>query len=141
VLQDIGEAISEVVDFKASVEQRRTAVVQGVDTELDGFKRTYDGMESLLNEAHNMLLTAIPEWAAQYVQSCLFYPQLGFLTAVELEVETGAGKYEGEGTENDIWEKMFVSNNVGYYKNNGMRGMDEYFGDLYGLICGKFTST
>jgi DNA mismatch repair protein MSH5 len=139
VLHDILQTISQVVDFEGSAEQRRTVVLQGVDAELDGFKRTYDGMDSLLNQAHGLLLNDLPEWAMQYVTTCLFFPQLGFLTVVVLDPETGAGKYEGEGVENDIWDKMFVTNDSGYYKNRKMREMDEYFGDLYGLICGKYS--
>jgi DNA mismatch repair protein MSH5 len=32
---------------------------------------------------------------------------------------------------------MFVSNDMGYYKNRRMEEMDGYFGDLYGMICGQ----
>lgn len=124
------------MDFKTSDEQRRTAVLQGVDEELDGFKRTYDGMDSLLNQAHNLLLGDLPEWALRYVTGCIFYPQLGFLTVVLIDQQTGTGRYEGEGTENDVWDKMFVTDDLGYYKNRKMREMDRHFGDLYGLICG-----
>jgi DNA mismatch repair protein MSH5 len=128
------------VDFERSAEERRTAVLQGVDEELDNFKRTYDGMDSLLTEAHSVLLGELPEWSLQYVTTCLFYPQLGFLTAVQLDPETGCGKYEGEGIENDTWDRMFVAHDLGYYKNRRMREMDDWFGDLYGLICGMHQS-
>ncbi|EPE36247.1 P-loop containing nucleoside triphosphate hydrolase [Glarea lozoyensis ATCC 20868] len=137
VLLSILQSISQIVDFESSAEQRRTVVLQGVDAELDGFKRTYDGMDSLLTQAHGLLLNDLPEWAMQYVTTCLFFPQLGFLTVVVLDPETGASKYEGEGVDDDIWDKMFVTNDSAYYKNRKMREMDNYFGDLYGLICGK----
>ncbi|KAG9235634.1 muts domain V-domain-containing protein [Amylocarpus encephaloides] len=136
-LQNILQNISQVVDFESSAEQGRTAVLQGVDGELDNFKRTYDGMDSLLTRAYSLLLKDLPEWALQYVTSCLFYPQLGFLTAVHLDPATGAGRFEGEGIEDDTWDRMFVTNDLGYYKNKKMREMDDYFGDLYGLICDK----
>ncbi|RDL41993.1 p-loop containing nucleoside triphosphate hydrolase [Venustampulla echinocandica] len=136
-LQNICQAINEVVDFQKSADQHRTGVLQGVDAELDGMKRTYDGMESLLTEAHDQLLADQPEWAFQYIQNCIFFPQLGFLTVVHLDPQTGRGKYEGEGTENDSWDKMFVSKDLGYYKNLRMRELDSHFGDLYGMICDK----
>ncbi|EHK98892.1 putative MutS protein like protein [Glarea lozoyensis 74030] len=91
-------------------------------------------MDSLLTQAHGLLLNDLPEWAMQYVTTCLFFPQLGFLTVVVLDPETGASKYEGEGVDDDIWDKMFVTNDSAYYKNRKMREMDNYFGDLYGLI-------
>ncbi|CAG8979009.1 hypothetical protein HYALB_00009911 [Hymenoscyphus albidus] len=136
-LQHVLQTISQVVDFKTSDEQRRTAVLQGVDEELDGLKRTYDGMGSLLDQAHRLLLGDLPEWALQYVTGCIFYPQLGFLTVVLVDQQTGTGRYEGEGTENDVWDKMFVSDDLGYYKNHKMREMDRHFGDMYALICDK----
>jgi len=119
------------------VEQHRTAVKQGVDTELDNMKRTYDGMSSFLAQVATQLLNDLPEWARQYIENCIFFPQLGFLTVVPLDPNTGMGKYEGEGIENDVWEKMFASNDMGYYKNRRMRDMDSYFGDMYGMICGE----
>ncbi|RFU35986.1 hypothetical protein B7463_g362, partial [Scytalidium lignicola] len=136
-LHQIGKLITETVDFQRSIEQHRTAVLPGVDPELDAIKRTYDGMDTLLTEIATQLSVSLPEWARQYVENCIFFPQLGFLTVVTLDPETGKGKYEGEGTVNDIWEKMFVSENVCYYKNWRMKELDDYFGDLYGMICDR----
>ncbi|TVY28135.1 MutS-like protein [Lachnellula hyalina] len=136
-IQDIGQMITEVVDFERSAEQHRAAVLQGVDAELDNLKKTYDGLDSLLTEAARHLSNDVPEWAAQYVENCIFFPQLGFLTVVFLDAETGRGKYEGEGMENDVWAKIFSTNDMGYYKNARMKEMDTYFGDLYGMICDK----
>jgi DNA mismatch repair protein MSH5 len=129
--------ICETVDFQGSAEQHRTTVLQGVDAELDGIKRIYDGMDSMLTRVATELSSELPEWACQYVENCIFFPQLGFLTVVPIDLETGKGKYEGEGMDNDMWEKMFVSHDMGYYKNNRMKEMDVYFGDMYGMICGK----
>jgi len=137
-LHQIGQIIHQTVDFPRSAEQHRTAVLQGVDAELDNIKRTYDGMDNLLTHVATQLSSDLPEWAAQYVENCIFFPQLGFLTVVPLDPETGKGRYEGEGVEDDIWEKMFVSNDMGYFKNRRMKEMDNYFGDMYGMICGKF---
>jgi DNA mismatch repair protein MSH5 len=136
-MTQIGQMITDIVDFERSVEQHRTAVKQGVDTELDNMKRTYDGMSSFLAQVATQLLNDLPEWARQYIENCIFFPQLGFLTVVPLDPNTGMGKYEGEGIENDLWEKMFASNDMGYYKNRRMRDMDSYFGDMYGMICGE----
>ncbi|KAH6678282.1 muts domain V-domain-containing protein [Halenospora varia] len=137
-LQNIGHRIVEVVDFQRSAEQHRTAaVLQGVDAELDGFKQIYDGLDSLLTQAARELTNELPEWAAQYVENCIFFPQLGFLTVVPLDPNTGKGMYEGEGTDDNVWDNMFTSNDMGYYKNRRMKELDEYFGDLYGMICDR----
>lgn len=131
--------VTQTVDFPRSAEQHRTAVLPGVDVQLDADKRTYDGMDSLLTRVATQLSSDVPEWAAQYVENVIFFPQLGFLTVVPLEPDTGKGKYEGEGMEPDVWQRQFVSNDMGYYKNRYMRDMDTKFGDLYGIICGRIT--
>ncbi len=128
--------IEETVDFPTSTEQHRTAVMQGVDAELDEMKRTYDGLDHLLTQIATKLANDVPEWAQQYIENCIFFPQLGFLTVVPLDPDTGKGKYEGEGMDNDIWEKRFCSNEMGYYKNKRMRETDDFLGDTYGMICG-----
>lgn len=138
-IDEIGKIITGVVDFERSAEQHRTVVLQGVDVELDNMKHTYDGLDSMLSEVARKVSQDLPEWAAQYVENCIFFPQLGFLTVVPLDPTTGTGRYEGEGIDDDIWEKRFVSNDMGYYKNKRMREMDEYFGDLYGMISGLWS--
>ncbi|KAH7330304.1 muts domain V-domain-containing protein [Rhexocercosporidium sp. MPI-PUGE-AT-0058] len=136
-LTAIGTMVDEVVDFGLSTEQHRTVVKTGFDAELDNIRRSYDGLDSMLTEVATQISSSVPEWAAQYISNCIFFPQLGFLTVVPLDPESGKGKYEGEGIENDAWEKMFVSNDMGYYKNVKMKELDGYFGDIYGVICDK----
>ncbi|KAF7936017.1 uncharacterized protein EAE98_002236 [Botrytis deweyae] len=136
-LLGIGQAITKTIDFERSAEQHRVTVRQGVDPELDGMKRTYDGMESLLTEVQQKMSDDIPEWARQYVENCIYFPQLGFLTVVQLDPNTGEGRYKGEGTDEDEWSQTFVSDEKVYYKNGHMRQMDEYIGDMYSMITDR----
>lgn len=119
-----------------SKEQHRPAVLQGVDAELDDCKRAYDGLGNLLRVVSQRVLEDLPQWAHKYIQNCIFYPQLGFLTVVSLDSATGKAHYQGEGLENDLWERYFLSNDVGYFKNRQMRDLDSHYGDIYGEICG-----
>lgn len=112
-------------------------MLQGVDPELDELKRNYDGLEHFLNEVAVRLIAEIPEWARQYVKNCIFYPQIGFLTVVSLNPETGRGNYEGEGSGGDVWESMFVTDGDIHYKNQHMRELDGQYGDLYCMIVGQ----
>lgn len=139
-LRRVGEKIATTIDFQQSKEARRTCVMQGVDPRLDELKRNYDGLEHFLNEVAAQLIVTIPEWARQYVQNCIFYPQIGFLTVVSLNPDTGRGNYEGEGSKDDVWESMFVTDGRIYYKNQSMRDLDAQYGDLYCMIVGQFTS-
>lgn len=137
-LLSVGELITGTIDFQQSKEARRTCVIQGMNAELDELKRNYDGLEYFLDEIAGRLIKEIPEWARQYVKNCIFYPQIGFLTVVSLNVDTGRGDYEGEGLSDDDWERMFVSDGNIYYKNRCMRELDGQYGDLYCMIVGKF---
>ncbi|KAK6958086.1 hypothetical protein Daesc_000879 [Daldinia eschscholtzii] len=135
-LRQVGELISQTIDFDQSMERGRIAVRQGVDAALDELKRSYDGMEHLLTNVIAKLRSELPEWARKYIQNCIFFPQLGFLTVVSLNPETGKGDYNGEGV-GDVWERMFVAEGCVYYKNRQMKEMDEHFGDAYCMIIDR----
>lgn len=94
-------------------------------------------MGSFLTEVSSELGRELPSWARIHVRNCLFLPQLGFLTVVEMDSETGAGKYDGRGLQGDTWLKAFSAENAVYYKNRRMRELDAHFGDVYGIIVGK----
>lgn len=135
-IRQVGELITETIDFEQSVERGRTAVKQGVDADLDERKRNYDGMEHFLARVIAKLRSTIPEWARKYLQNCIFFPQLGFLTVVSINPQTGKGDYDGEGL-NDTWNCMFVADGSAYYKNQQMKEMDEEFGDSYCMIIDR----
>ncbi|KAI1180496.1 muts domain V-domain-containing protein [Nemania sp. FL0916] len=135
-IRQVGEMITETIDFEQSVERGRTAVKQGIDADLDERKRSYDGMEHFLANVIAKLRNGIPEWARKYVQNCIFFPQLGFLTVVSIDPQTGKGQYNGEGLR-DTWECMFIADGNAYYKNGQMKEMDEAFGDAYCMIIDR----
>lgn len=97
-------------------------------------------MDSFLTEVINHMSRELPEWARKYIRSCIFLPQIGFLTVVEPNPVTGNGQYEGEGMVGDAWEKLFAADGAVCYKNSYMRELDEEYGDMYCQIGGK-TST
>ncbi|KAF2862781.1 hypothetical protein K470DRAFT_166767 [Piedraia hortae CBS 480.64] len=130
----VGHLISSVVDFESSRDQRRTVVLPGVDDELDEAKRTYDGIEDLLSQVARQIAETVPAELDTRI-NVIFFPQIGFLISTQLAKDLGRGVYEG--TAEDVWEKMFVTEQNAYYKNTQMAEMDQYFGDIYGRICDK----
>ncbi|RYO76528.1 hypothetical protein DL762_002096 [Monosporascus cannonballus] len=132
----VGELITQTIDFEQSAERGRTAVKHGIDANLDELKRSYDGMEPFLTGVVKKLREQVPEWATGYVENCTFIPQLGFLTVVSLNPSTGKSNYDGEGLQ-DVWEHMFVAEGAVYYKNRQMKEMDEQFGDAYCMIIDR----
>ena len=131
--------MGKTIDFEQSTSRGHAAVAAGVDARLDGLKYDYDGMGSFLTEVSSRLLQELPDWARVHVQNCIFLPQLGFLTVVEMDNNTGAGRYGGQGLQEDTWEKAFSAENVVYYKNRRMRELDAHFGDVYGTIVGMLS--
>lgn len=118
----------------------RTVVNTGVNDELDAMKRTYDGMEDLLNRTSQNIASTIPV-VYNLDLNVIFFPQIGFLISISLNPEIGRGDYEGGEQEDQRWDRIFSTGNRVYYKDSRMRELDESFGDMYGVICGRLKIT
>ena len=138
-IASVGTIISEIVDFAASVAKHRTVVNTGVSAELDDIKRTYDGVEDLLNHTSRTIDATIPA-IYNLKLSVIFFPQIGFLICIPLNPKLGRGDYEG-GEGEDRWERIFSTDSNVYYKDPRMREMDEELGDIYAVICGNSIET
>lgn len=129
----VGRDINEIIDFEQSGLVGRAVVRAGLDQELDNLKRTYDGLEDLLSKVADHVAGSVPASLDAHV-NVIFFPQIGFLIAVRLDPATGTGVFEG--SEHNPWEKMFTTEEYAYYKNQNVKEMDDYLGDIYGQICG-----
>ncbi|KAL9099242.1 MAG: hypothetical protein Q9163_005233 [Psora crenata] len=135
-LAAIGRDVSRIVDFAASVEMHRTVVNPGVDEELDGMKRTYDGIEDLLNRtSHDIAATIPPQYSVEL--NVIFFPQIGFLISMPIAPDTGLPTYEG-GLEDGLrWDRIFSTASRAYFKDWRMRELDDTLGDMYADICDR----
>ena len=136
VLTRVGDLIERVVNFDQAKSQQRYSVRPGIDDELDGLKRQYDGLNSFLTEVANHVAQDLPAWARQSIQSCIFLPQLGFLTVVEQGYQQGGSSFDEECAGDGLWKKSFTDNETAYYKNCHMTELDERYGDIYSQISG-----
>ncbi|KLU87540.1 DNA mismatch repair protein MutS [Magnaporthiopsis poae ATCC 64411] len=137
-LMKIGVMISNTVDFEASGVANQTVVCHGVDQTLDELRRQFSGMESFLVHVSEELALRIPQWATQYIQRCVYYRQLGFLTVIARDPATGKSLYDGSGAPSkDHWEAIFEDDDGNCYKNNYMRELDESHGDIESDIDGR----
>ena len=125
------------INFTGSAETHRTVVNPGVDDELDAMKRTYDGVEDLLNRTSQDIAATIPAIYSLDL-NVIFFPQIGFLISVPLNPGTGRGDYEG-GPGEQSWDRMFSSDTRVYYKDSRMRELDETLGDIWAVICGMLS--
>ena len=125
------------VDFQSSTDMHRTVVNSGVDAELDQMKRTYDGIEDLLNRSSQSIAASIP---LQYSLdlNVIFFPQIGFLISMPIEPAKGQPTFEGGEMDGQIWDRIFSTGTRVYYKDFRMRELDDTLGDMYAAICGKW---
>lgn len=109
----------------------------GVDPELDAMKRTYDGIEDLLNRTSQTIAADVPpEYSLDL--NVIFFPQIGFLISMPINANTGRASWEGGEAEDRQWDRIFSTGARVYYKDFRMRELDETFGDMYAIICGRF---
>jgi DNA mismatch repair protein MSH5 len=95
-------------------------------------KKTYAGMESLLDEVAVNIASTVPGHLGIDI-NVIYFPQLGFNIAIPLDENGGATYAGGE----EAWDQVFTTENRAYFKDFRMKEMDEKLGDMYGLICGK----
>jgi DNA mismatch repair protein MSH5 len=137
------DLVNKTVDFDLSESRQRLSVKMGIDPELDRLKRQYDGMDSFLTEVASHINQQVPAWARECIQSCVFLPQLGFLTVVESGPFPNAEQCDMEVSEDAHWQKVFTADNNAFYKNQYMRELDDRYGDMYceiGGKCGDFSN-
>ncbi|KAL7959046.1 muts domain V domain-containing protein [Trichoderma compactum] len=120
----VGSMIDRVVNFEEAKFQQRYSVKPGIDVELDKLKWLYDGMDSLLTEVANSVTQDLPMWARRHIKSCIFLPQLGFLTVVKQDSQQTNGIFDVECIRDDPWKKSFTDNEMAYYKNRHMTDLD-----------------
>lgn len=113
----------------------RTVIKTGVDDELDAMKRTYDGLDDLLNKISQEIAATIPVVYTLDLNA-IFFPQIGFLISIPLNPATGRGDYEGGEREDQRWTRIFSTGDRVYYKDSRMKELDDRFGDMYSVICG-----
>lgn len=135
-LSNLGTLVTQIVDFGQSAEMHRTVVRVGVDEQLDEMKRSYDGIEDLLNQTSRNIAAAIPNQYSLDL-NVIFFPQIGFLITMPFDPISGRAEYEGGEHGNEQWERIFSTADRVYYKDYRMRELDESIGDMYAMICDK----
>lgn len=135
-IREVGELITRSIDLEQSSDVQRTIVKWGVDPELDELKHLFAGLEHILAEVRVRLVSIMPDWARPHLVNCIFYPQLGFLVAINVDPQTEMGFYQGQGLADDMWETMFMNDGLMLYKTRMMKELDATYGDPYSRIVG-----
>ncbi|CAG8583268.1 1562_t:CDS:10 [Funneliformis caledonium] len=131
-LKNIGSYINDVVDFDESVEENRIVIKPHIDEKLDYMKRTYDGLNELLSDIAREISTNIPTEFSSTL-NVIYFPQLGYLITVPLKPEW---KEEEDFKIDGLYYQFSTATTV-YYKNDKMKELDAFFGDIHGLIVDR----
>lgn len=117
----------------------RTVVNRGIDVDLDDMKQVYDGIEDLLNQISKTIAATVPVQHGLNL-NVIFFPQIGYLISIPLDSNTNHGNYEGGGSSEGRWDRMFSTESRVYYKDFRMMELDEKVGDIYTKICSKLST-
>lgn len=97
-------------------------------------KHTYDGIEDFLTQISQTIASTISKQNC-FELNVIFFPQIGFLISTTTNSDAVQADYKGPPDEH--WDRIFSTVSRTYYKDFRMRELDETFGDVYAVICGK----
>jgi len=127
----VGRDITDIIDFAESAEKHRTVVKLGVNDDLDTLKRTYAGIESLLDQCSLQILADAPGYDGPAL-NVVFLPQLCFLIAIHHKGPALSPQAQAAIAE---WQHIYTGDEAVYYKDNRMHELDAKFGDVVANIC------
>ncbi|GJJ15544.1 hypothetical protein Clacol_009822 [Clathrus columnatus] len=141
--------VVQKIDWQSSNDANRLIVQPHVDDELDDWKMMLGGLDSLLASRTNFFQSKVAvqiasEMPSGYTDSInvVYFPQLGFLTAIPLrdewQNEDGLQVPEppdmGCGNE---FVYQFCTEQSAFFKSSKMHDLDEHIGDLHPAIVDR----
>lgn len=132
----IGDAINRTIDFEQSKLRNRLSIKPGLDKRLDELMQRYAGVRVHSDRAILASSQHLSRESRGRIQSCTFFPQLGFLLLVAPDPVTGTTSYEIEDEKGKQWERVFTADASMCYKNDHLRELDKLYGDVYRDIGG-----
>jgi len=129
-LQQVASMINDAIDFEESALQQRVVVMRGIDQELDEMNHVYDSLDATLSSAALEIGHTLPAEAASLI-SVVYLPQLGYFIVMPSRTTNDAAYCS------EHWAFQFSTSKSFYYKSEEMRSLDEYYGDVHGLIIDR----
>lgn len=112
------------------------AVNRGVDAQLDELLHQYTKMRACADEAVRVCREDLPREERNRIQSCTFFPQLGFLLVVEPDPVTGMDLFDVQDRQGRPWKRMFTAEKSVCYKNKYLGQLDELYGGTWNAMGG-----
>ena len=114
------------IDFPLSQHEKRIVFKINHNSRLDELKRLYAGLDDFLSKFADSI--SLPDSDALAFK-LVYFPQLGFLIALEFE---NGGLHIAD--EVIGLEHQFTANGLKYYKNEDMKNLDQEIGDIHFII-------
>ncbi|XP_065680146.1 mutS protein homolog 5 isoform X4 [Hydra vulgaris] len=124
-LLHIANLMKQIIDFEESLYVNHFVVKEGVDSQLDEKKRTFDGIPYLMTQVAHKELNRLTESITKC--SVTYLPQLGYLLNIPLTDEMKLSRnYEID----ENLEFKFATDESVYYKSSGTEELDLKVGDI-----------
>lgn len=130
-IKEVFNIILETVCFEKSALLNRVVVNEGLSSELDKIRKTYDNIEPLLASVAEKIIDS--GYGFSEPLNVIYFPQLGYLIVISTK-DVNIVETNFQSTDNQ-WSLIFSTETHNYYKNKDMRDMDLEYGDLFGIIC------
>lgn len=125
--QTVLSYLRHCIDFAARENSQPLKILPNVDCRLDDLRSIYDSLETILHETGIEVVLQTPHNLKNLVNTA-YIPQVGFLVSLQTNKET---------LQELPWELVFCTESTAYFKNDAVRLLDEKYGDIYGLVCGR----
>ncbi|KAJ2082302.1 hypothetical protein H4R24_001678 [Coemansia sp. RSA 988] len=126
---ELGCLIIDAIDFDASRASEKIVVASGVSSKIDSMRKLFEGLDATLDKA-----SVDMEAIAQVPVFAVYWPQLGFLSSIEISYFEGETEAEPQ---LEGWVLKFQTDKQRYYKNCITNALDKSPGDVFSLINGK----
>ncbi|XP_065657265.1 mutS protein homolog 5 isoform X6 [Hydra vulgaris] len=124
-LLHIANLMKQIIDFEESLHINHFVVKEGVDSQLDEKKRTFDGIPYLMTQVAHKELNRLTESITKC--SVTYLPQLGYLLNIPLTDEMKLSRnYDIDKN----LEFKFATDESVYYKSSGTEELDLKVGDI-----------
>lgn len=139
-LQGLIDQVENIIDIETSKETKLVLINDGIDENLDKYKKLYNNLENILSDvarnAERVLVQLIERQRGVSAQieikdyvNAVYIPQLGYLVTLDVLIEEVLPDVNPAG-----WEEIFRTTTNIYFKNDSVLNLDEQVGDVFGII-------
>uniref|UniRef100_A0A7S3A6E1 DNA mismatch repair protein MutS core domain-containing protein n=2 Tax=Rhodosorus marinus TaxID=101924 RepID=A0A7S3A6E1_9RHOD len=135
-IRQLRDLLEESINFADSKVEGKVCIRDGFDQDVDSVRHSYMGLDSFLTDIGIQEMKRLRgEGFLLSKLHVIYYPQIGYLVVLDVEVLEDPSLDTGESNLKRIdLEYMFSSKNHLYYKSKTMYELDNELGDIHGIL-------